>query len=53
MTFTMIYYISHEHFSKIFLALLNALETVNQAGINMSTKRDTPFSNQGGTTGYS
>ncbi len=38
MTFTMIYYIRHELFSKSFLSLLNALETVNQAEINMSNK---------------
>ncbi len=34
----MIYYIRHEQFSKSFSSLLNALETVNQAEINMSSK---------------
>ncbi len=34
----MIYYIRHEWFSKRFSSLLNALETVNQAEINMNSK---------------
>ncbi len=34
----MIYYIRHESFSKRFSSLLNALETVNQAEINLSSK---------------
>ncbi len=38
MTFTMIYYIRHEKFSKGLSSLLNALETVSQAEINMSSK---------------
>ncbi len=38
MTFTMIYYIRHENFSKSLSSLLNDLETVNQAEINMSSK---------------
>ncbi len=33
----MIYYIKHEYFSKGFSSLLNALETVTQAEINMSS----------------
>ncbi len=38
MTFTMIYYFRHELFSKNFLSVLNALETVDHAEINMSCK---------------
>ncbi len=34
----MIHYNRHELFSKSFSSLLNALETVNQAEINMSSK---------------
>ncbi len=47
MTFTMIYYIRHEYFSKHLSSPLNALETVNQAEINMSSKMgfDVCFSN--------
>ncbi len=38
MTFTIIYYIIHEYFSKSFSSLLNSLETVDQPDINMSNK---------------
>ncbi len=34
----MIYYIRHELFSKSLSSLLNTLETINQAEINMSIK---------------
>ncbi len=39
----MIYYIRHEEFSKSFSSLLNALETVNQAEINISSKMGGPL----------
>ncbi len=39
----MIYYIRHEQFSKCFSSLLNALETVNQAEINMSSNMGDSF----------
>ncbi len=38
MTVTMIYYIRHQKICKSFTSLLNALETVNQAEINKSSK---------------
>ncbi len=43
MTFTMIYYIRHEQFSKCFSSLLNTLETANQAEINIGRKMGDSF----------